>query len=275
MSYRQRSPVHKYGVCKFCQGIWLPTHNVIPLLPRGNGRAEAAVKVVKGFLAKSESLPLSMLNYRNTPPQGHTYSPAQRMFSRRTRLPLPTSPQALSSTFVKRDLVVQELACKRANSKVQYDKHAGPDHSELAIGDFAYVKPPPTKHGQPWSYGTVIDQPGPRSYKIATQKGIVRRNRVHLRPAAPPARASMSSPTCSMPMSRGPQPVGLPSYPQPSPGQIEPLPTSTTEVASSPIRPITQAANSAPEDVQPLPTSPEPYVTRSGRTVKPRALMNL
>ena len=56
-----------------------------PYHPQRNGRAEAAVKVCKAQLRKSDDYDKKMLFYRNTPPTGHTYSPAQRMFCHRTR----------------------------------------------------------------------------------------------------------------------------------------------------------------------------------------------
>lgn len=43
---------------------------------QGNGRAEAAVKVSESMLKKSSDFHIALLNYRNTPPKGHTYSPA-------------------------------------------------------------------------------------------------------------------------------------------------------------------------------------------------------
>ena len=61
-----------------------------PYHPQGNGRAEAAVKVAKSTLKKSADFQTALLNYRNTPLQGHTYSPAQPMLCRRTRTTLPT-----------------------------------------------------------------------------------------------------------------------------------------------------------------------------------------
>ena len=70
-----------------------------PYHPKGNGRAEAAVKVAKCMLRKASDFHNAMLMYRNTPPQGHTYSPAQRMFSRRTTTTLPTAHQLLAPTF--------------------------------------------------------------------------------------------------------------------------------------------------------------------------------
>ena len=51
---------------------------------------------------------------------------------------------------------------------------------------YIYIKPPPTKKGTPWAYGQILKQPTDRSYEISTPTNIVRRNRIHIRPAAPP-----------------------------------------------------------------------------------------
>ncbi len=56
-----------------------------PYHPQGNGRAEAAVKVAKNMLKKTKDFHAAMLNYRNTPQEGHSYSPAQRMMNHRTK----------------------------------------------------------------------------------------------------------------------------------------------------------------------------------------------
>ena len=66
-----------------------------PYHPQGNGRAEAAVKIAKNTMKKSDDFQCALLHYRNTPPRGHTYSPAQRMLCRHTRTKLPTSNNIL------------------------------------------------------------------------------------------------------------------------------------------------------------------------------------
>ena len=52
---------------------------------------------------------------------------------------------------------------------------------------YAYLKPPPNRRGQPWTYGQISRMEGPRSYTIVTPHGQMRLNRVHVRPAAPPS----------------------------------------------------------------------------------------
>ena len=56
-----------------------------PYHSRSNGKAEFAVKVAKNILTKAhqEDPYLVLLAYRNTPQQGHTYSTAERIMSRK------------------------------------------------------------------------------------------------------------------------------------------------------------------------------------------------
>ena len=157
-----------------------------PYYAKGNGRAEAAVKVAKAMLKKSEDFQLALLLYRNTPPAGHTYSPAQRMLCRRTRSTLPTSDNLLNPQPIDPKVVQEDISAKRRASRAQYDKSAGLEHKSLSVGDYAYLKPPPNRRGQPWTYGQISKMEGPRSYTIVTPHGQMRRNRVHVRPAAPP-----------------------------------------------------------------------------------------
>jgi len=56
-----------------------------PYWPQGNGKAEAAVKIVKWMYQKNKDIHLAPLDYRNSPQQGQGDSPTQRLISRRTR----------------------------------------------------------------------------------------------------------------------------------------------------------------------------------------------
>lgn len=76
-----------------------------PYHSQGNVRTEAAVKVSESILKKSDDLQIALLNYRNTPPKGHTYSPAQRMVSRRTKKTLPTPDHLLEPISINHDSI--------------------------------------------------------------------------------------------------------------------------------------------------------------------------
>ena len=115
-----------------------------------NSREEAAVNVSESMLKKSDDFQIALLNHRNTPHKGHTYSPAQRMVSRRTRTTVPTPDHLLEPMSINRDIVSAEIKAKRNASKAHYDKTAGPEHKTINIGDFVHARPPTSKPGNPW-----------------------------------------------------------------------------------------------------------------------------
>ena len=128
-----------------------------PYHPKGNGRTEAAVKVAESMLKKANDFHSAMLIYRNTPPQGLTYSPAQCMLLRRTRTTLPTADQLFTPTILNFRIVEEEISKKRRDSKTYYDRSAGVEQGPLINGTYAYAKPPPYQRGKPWIYGEVIN----------------------------------------------------------------------------------------------------------------------
>ena len=73
-----------------------------PEYPRANGKSESAVKTAKQLLKKAaldkQDPLLAVLAYRNTPTEGMTSSPIQRMIARRTRTQLPIASQLLATT---------------------------------------------------------------------------------------------------------------------------------------------------------------------------------
>ena len=79
----------------FCDLYGITHITSSPYWPRGNGKAESAVKIVKTFMKKCADIQLALLTYRNTPQEGHSLSPAQRSMGRRTRLNIPVSPEVL------------------------------------------------------------------------------------------------------------------------------------------------------------------------------------
>ena len=84
---------------------WGFTHETIsPGNSRANGAAEAAVKIAKRILRKSQSSGedhyVALLNLRNTPTEGLNTSPAQRLFGRRTKSMMPTAEAKLRPGYV-------------------------------------------------------------------------------------------------------------------------------------------------------------------------------
>ena len=97
------------------------------------GGVLAAVKIAKNILKKSryEDPYLALLAYRNTPQQGHTYSPAQRLMSRRLRDVIPMSTSQLQPQTASPNLVLQDIAGRKRRSKMQYDKRASTTQMEF------------------------------------------------------------------------------------------------------------------------------------------------
>ena len=79
-----------------------------PYWSQSNGRAEAAVKSAKHNLLTAEHVDLALLSVRNTPPAGHTFSPAQRLFGRVLRSDLPQLAHTLEPFTPSRDTVVAD-----------------------------------------------------------------------------------------------------------------------------------------------------------------------
>lgn len=191
-----------------------------PYYPKGNGRAEAAVKIAKSMLKKCHDFHTALLNYRNTPQQGHTHSPAQRLMSRRTRTTLPTTRDALIPTSVHPNITKQNIIRKRMAAKEIYDRGAGPIHSRPDIGTHVYAKPSTQRRGQTWAYGQIFEK-DEHSYTLRTPDNrIIRQNRVHVTPAAAPLK-----------------PLAIQTYVNPAPRQKpQPsrIPTSTVPTTLPP-----------------------------------------
>ena len=113
---------HEYS--RFAQGYGFTLIKSSPYHSLGNGKAESAVKVAKNILKKSrhEDPYLALLAYRNTPQQGYTYSPAQRLMSRRLQDIIFTAPSQLRPRPPPSTLVVQDIGNRRKRSKMYYDK---------------------------------------------------------------------------------------------------------------------------------------------------------
>jgi hypothetical protein len=214
-----------------------------PYWPQGNGKAESAVKAIKLMMKKSgvSNINEALLIHRNTPPPGHDFSPAQRCMGRRTRIPMPMSHAHLSPFLVDHSSVPAAIVTKRHGAMVQYNKHANLSHTPLQVGDFAYAKPPPHRKSGPWDYGIITETPSPRSYILETPRGVIRRNRAHVRPAAPPPADSQRPPRrlASIPLDRATV------DPLPTKEHLLPQPVSTTPLQTPPVSPP-HAATPAP-----------------------------
>ena len=204
-----------------------------PRNPQSNGKVESAVKICEKIMRKAVHGKfdpyLALLDYRNTPTDIGS-SPAQRLFSRRTRNLLPLSSKQLEP----KSLPQQDVQDKLINSKQKqafYYNLKGTALPELQPGQTVRMKRPKEST---WSEAVCKKMIGPRSYVVVSGGRTYRRNRRQLR---------------SVPQSDF-HPVAKPvAEPLQSVLQTDPPPV---------VEPVAEHVEAA---------SP-PTVTRSGRTVK-------
>ena len=154
-----------------------------PGYPQSNGKAENAIKTAKNIMKKAKQagtdVYLSLLDWRNTPSEGMSSSPAQRMFGRRTRTLLPTSSLLLKPK-VQED--VKEKLIKQKSKQTKYYNRSSKELPPLRAGEVVRVAPKQGDRKQKWFKARVEDQVDIRSYEVRTEDGkCYRRNRRHLR----------------------------------------------------------------------------------------------
>ena len=130
---------HEYK--KFAQTFGFEHITSSPYWSRSNGKAEAAVNDAKSILKKSPDVYLALLNIRNTPPRGHSFSPAQRLMGRRTRSTIPLSEELLRPEIADPPTVSSEINNRKIAAKTQYDKHTQAPLTPLPLGSHVYAKP--------------------------------------------------------------------------------------------------------------------------------------
>ena len=150
--------------------------------PASNGKAESAVKTAKCLIKKAQNDGqdpwLAILAYRNTPTEGMSSSPTERLLGRKARTTLPTKP-SLFSDDGKSCKVAQELHAKQQRQERYYNRTSH-SLSDLVQGDAVRVQP---REGvRHWQAAVVIEMISPRSFAVRLNNGrILRRNRCALR----------------------------------------------------------------------------------------------
>lgn len=125
-----------------------------PYFARAIGKAESAVKEAKKMLKKSDLL-TGLLEHRNTPPQGVTFSPAQRFLCRGTKSSLPVSESLSRQSVPPVTVVRDEHLDRRAKAKSYYNKTACKELVPLVPGQFVYSKANDHHRGERWNFGEV------------------------------------------------------------------------------------------------------------------------
>ena len=138
-----------------------------------------AKRLVKRALLAQEDTYHSLLDLRNTPTQGMTTGPAERMLNRRTKTLLPTSQKLLQP---KLNHSVPKEKGMIKDRQLQYYNAKAKDLPVLSTGQAVMIEP--DLKGQLWRKATVVGQSNhrPRSYEVETDTGrVLSRNRRHLK----------------------------------------------------------------------------------------------
>lgn len=102
------NPFGSYAFNKFADLWGFKITNSSPHYHQSNGLAEKGVGILKTMLKKCNEdkgdLSLYLLNYRNSPVAGLTYSPAQLMFSKNLRTRFPSSIESLKPKILENPL---------------------------------------------------------------------------------------------------------------------------------------------------------------------------
>ena len=217
-----------------------------PRNPQSNGKVESAVKVCENIMKKAAlgkfDPYLALLDYRNTPTEIGS-SPAQRLFSRRTRNLLPLTPRLLEPATVPPMDVQQKLIASRQKQAYYYNLK-GKALPELQPGQTVRMKKP---NENTWAEAVCKKMIGPRSYAVVSGNRTYRRNRRQLR-LVPPAANLLTSSAQLRDTNKEQQPI-----------QYGTPPGNFGEATPGPANPKTTA----------VPMASCPTVTRSGRTVRP------
>jgi predicted Fe-S protein YdhL (DUF1289 family) len=156
-----------------------------PYYSQSNGKAESAVKVAKHIMKlareSGEDPYLMLLEQRNIPTAVVGYSPAQRMFSRRTRTKVPSVSSALQPKPLDSTSVATRLQERREAQKRYYDRGAH-QLPELKEGEKVWVQCVP-ENPKLWVKGEIKKNCGFHSYEVEVDGVLRRRNRRHLRKA--------------------------------------------------------------------------------------------
>ena len=119
--------------------------------PQSNGKVENAIKTAKSIMKKAKQagtdIYLSLLDWRNTPSEGMSSSPVQRMFGHRTRTLLPTTSYRLKPK-VQED--VKDKLLKQKSKQAKYYNQNTKELQPLQTGEVVRVAPKPGDREQKW-----------------------------------------------------------------------------------------------------------------------------
>ena len=150
-----------------------------PHYPQSNGLAERMVKTVKKLIADSPDPYLALLSYRSTPLPWCELSPAELLMGRRLQTDVPQMKTQLTPNWPHIKNFREKDKKYKQEQKRHYDRrHRVREASPLPDDTPVWV----STQGREDVPGRVSQQAdSPRSYRVSTPSGEVRRNRSHLR----------------------------------------------------------------------------------------------
>lgn len=161
---------------KFSQTYGFKHITSSPRYAQSNGMAEAAVKIIKRSLSKTEDPYETLMIYRSTPlPNG--YSPTELLMGRRMRTTVPIATQLLEPKLPDQKELRRYEQENRNRQKQYFDRRHGVRQLDpLGSGERVWVIDLKRT-------GVVQNKAHtPRSYWITSEGQEIRRNRTHLIP---------------------------------------------------------------------------------------------
>lgn len=167
-------PFGSYECAEFAKRMDFKFVTSSPHYPKSNGLAERSVQICKNILRKSKTiieLQNALLEYRSTPTQFMSYSPAQILQNRNLRTKLPAHVDQFKPKLYPKEIVRDQINKKTFESKKYYDKNAK-ERNEFNVDDRVYVH----NRGR-WIPGVIIKKcEQPRSYIVSANNTTYRRN---------------------------------------------------------------------------------------------------
>ena len=212
---------------------------------RSNGKAEAAVKIVKHILQTADDPWRAIMEWRASPNRDFV-SPSERLYSRKIRTLVPMSTETLQPKPVDLEEIASARRERQQRMASTYDK-GSKDLSTLRYGQPVLVKTV-NDRAMKWRPGTILEPMSERSYLLQNDNGnIVRRNRAALQEIPDNKQMHPRSPTRTQPtIFEG---------------------TTTPRASDFKIK-RNRVVTSTSESPQEAPETPPPNRTRSGREVK-------
>uniref|UniRef100_T1IN63 Uncharacterized protein n=1 Tax=Strigamia maritima TaxID=126957 RepID=T1IN63_STRMM len=217
-----------------------------------------SVKIVKRSLKKADDGYRALQLYRSTP-LANGFSPAKLLNGRAIRTSVPVISTKLNPKTPDRETIFKKEDIRRNAQKSDYDRrYRARDLALLNVGDTVWIVDLQRQ-------GSVVSlDSAPRSYIITSNGRSIRRNRFHLQllPSSQPDGEDGEEDVDNTPVGNETMITN------------EPERSTTIDEADPDVRDGTEKQEYTTDaETAPLPPVPAPtYVTRSGRTVKPRII---